>query len=57
MAVGQRCLGEHHSQVLARQKDIITQLRLRVSDTEDASNPTLDFAGGLDLQVQYYMYV
>ena len=35
VAVGERCLGEHHSQVLARQKETVAHLRQQLKERED----------------------
>ncbi|CAI8051669.1 Forkhead-associated domain-containing protein 1 [Geodia barretti] len=37
IAVGERCLGEHHSQVLVRQKDTIAHIRERLQERDNGS--------------------
>ena len=40
IAVGERCLGEHHSQVLARQRDSIAHLREKVKERDSDHKPS-----------------
>ena len=40
IGVGERCLGEHHSQVLARQRDTIAHIREQLQERHCSDTPT-----------------
>ena len=39
IGVGERCLGEHHSQVLARQRDTIAHIREQLQERHCSDTP------------------
>lgn len=51
--VGQQCLGEKHSDIIAKQRGVIAQLKQRVNDLELAKPPGIMF---IVLRYTYYIY-